>query len=367
MAADLRPLQRALKNLGFTSPLRTEDTRYVPRQDVLSRQLLNRLRSPTAPTLLLGGPAGCGKSTELIHLQSVLQQDFAVFLCPCDRDLDLYRLKEVTLYRYVLWRLLSLCQTNLAPGLQLTQEIIAEVQARTGIQELRMERPFMVFSTVPPEAGRDPDTLSQTLSRLLSEISGFKPVLLLLDGLEKVPVALFSEAVAPFARSPALLSCQTVLILPYWSLHGWESPVQWPNVEILAIPIVTEGTFVEDVIARRAGDVIDVLAMSYLTQYSGGVVRDGLQLAASAARFALDEGVAQVALNHAIAAVAEMRTSYKRIFSDDLMRARDFLTHVLRAGELPADPEWRTRMLASGAVLPDPRGTFFIHPVLAEF
>lgn len=364
MDVDLRPLQRALKELGFTSPLRTEDTRYVIRQDALGRQLLNRLRAPTAPTLLLGGPAGCGKSTELLHIQSELQQDFAVFLCPCDRDLDLYRLKEITLYRYVLWRVLSLCQSNLAPALQLTKEIIAEIHTRIGTQEMRMERPYLFFSTEPvPEAGRDPDALSQTLHRLLSEIGRFKPVLLLLDGLEKVPASTFSEAVAPFARSPALLSCQTMLVLPSWSLHGWESPAQWQNVEVVEIPIVTEGTFVRDVIVRRAGDILDAVALHHLNFSHGGVVRDGLQLAASAVRFALDEGVAKVTLSHAAKAVDEMRVTYKRIFSDDLDRARRFLNFVMINGELPPDPEWRTRMLASGAVLLKPGGTFFVHPV----
>jgi hypothetical protein len=62
-----------------------------------------------------------------------------------------------------------------------------------------------------------------------------------------------------------------------------------------------------------------------------------------------------------------MRATYKRIFSDDLARARAFLKHVMNSAELPADPEWRTRMLASGAVLPTRRGAFFVHPVLEEF
>ncbi|MDC0710412.1 AAA family ATPase [Stigmatella sp. ncwal1] len=367
MDADLRPLQRALKELGFTSPLRMEDARYVPRQDALGRQLLNRLRAPTAPTLLLGGPAGCGKSTELIHIQSELRQDFAVFLCPCDRDLDLYRLKEVTLYRYILWRVLSLCLSNLVPTLQLTKEIITEVHARIGTQEMRMERPYLFFSTEPvPEAGRDPDALSQTLHRLLSEIGRFRNVLLLLDGLEKVPASTFSEAVAPFARSPALRSCQTLLVLPYWSLHGWESPAQWQNVDVLEIPIVTSNTFVQDVTVRRTGDVLDPLALHRLGLFNGGVVRDGLQLAASAVRFALDEGVVRAGFAHADKAIDEMRVTYKRIFSDDLDRARRFLKHIIYHGELPADTEWRTRMLASGAVLPGPGGTFFVHPVLVE-
>jgi hypothetical protein len=162
-----------------------------------------------------------------------------------------------------------------------------------------------------------------------------------------------------------------MLVLPSWSLHGWESPAQWQNVEIAEIPVVTSGTFVRDVIVRRAGDVLEPMALQHLSSFHGGVVRDGLQLAASAVRFALDEGVAKVTLSHARRATEEMRVTYKRIFSDDLDRARRFLTSVLTRGELPADPEWRTRMLASGAVLPrsagDLGGDFFVHPVLEDF
>lgn len=366
MDADLRPLTRVLKRLGFTSPLGAEDDRYVPRRDKLGERLRNRLLAPTARMLLLAGPAGCGKSTELLHIQASLQPDYAVFLCPCDRDLDLYRLDEVALYRYVLWRVLFLCKNNLAPALSLTPEIVTEALRRVGTDEVRIERPSIFFATEPPEHERNLGALTDTLHRLFSEIErGLKRVLLLIDGLEKAPPEA-SKVLSAFARSPMLADCQTVMVIPSWALHGFESPRQWQEVDVLDVSMHSGVEFVREVLTRRVGSVFEQAAVDRIADKSGGAVRDGLQLASLAARSALDEDQPRVLTRHVDEAVDEMRSTYKQIFSDDLPRARQFLKHVMTTGELPPDPDWRTRMLATSAVLPSEKGRFFVHPLISD-
>lgn len=367
MDADLRPLTRVLKKLDFTSPLDAEDDRYVPRKDGLGERLINRLLAPTTRMLLLAGPAGCGKSTELLHIEKELWQEYTTCFCPCNKDLDLYRLDEATLYRYVLWRVLSTWQSELTEQFTLTPEIVVEAQRRIGTNEMRMQHPFFFFANQPPpEQGRDVGALVDTLHRLFSEIRRvFLPVLLLLDGLEKVPPE-SAKVLRDFARSPALADYQAVMTIPFWLLYGWESPRHWPDVEVLEVPIVSGIEFVQEVVARRVGTIFDKQALQALAHHSGGVVRDGLSLAAIAARAALDDREPKVSSAQVEKAIAQLRTSYKQAFSDDLPRARQFLSHIKQKGELPPDREWRTRMLASGAVVPGDRGSFFVHPLALE-
>lgn len=59
------PLERAIRELRFTMPLPEADARYVQWRDNLGQRLLNRVMIPSVARLLLAGPAGCGKSTEL--------------------------------------------------------------------------------------------------------------------------------------------------------------------------------------------------------------------------------------------------------------------------------------------------------------
>lgn len=42
--------------------------------------------TPISHRLLVAGPAGCGKTTELLQVAHLAHPNYAVFLCPCDRD-----------------------------------------------------------------------------------------------------------------------------------------------------------------------------------------------------------------------------------------------------------------------------------------
>jgi hypothetical protein len=84
MGVDIRPLHRALKALTFTTPLPEDDVSYVARPDELGQQILNRIMAPSARRLLVGGPVGCGKSTELLQIHKRAHPNYAVVLCPCE-------------------------------------------------------------------------------------------------------------------------------------------------------------------------------------------------------------------------------------------------------------------------------------------
>ncbi|HZH13651.1 MAG TPA: ATP-binding protein [Archangium sp.] len=369
MDVDLRPLQKALRELRFTTPLAQDDSRYVARTDDLRQKLLNRILAPTERILLIGGPAGCGKSTELLRLQHDAWERYTVYHCPCDRDLDLYRLTAGTLYRYVLWRLLYVSlKTPLSNVLTLTPEITQEAMDHLGLQDVVLDNPALFFSS--PQLWEEPQPstrLLDTLMRLLSEIErSFLPTLLLFDGFEKAPQEVFSNVIEDFIRSPVFTGSQSVFVLPQWTLYGWRSAQRWASVEVFQIPIIQDPYFIKEVIVQRTGEVISRSALDVLSAYSGGLLRDALQLATNACRAALDSRSSTVERNHAEFAAFEMRKSYRLLFSDNLDRAQDFLRVVLREQRLPPDPDMRDRMLSVNAVLPLSDDKFSLHPVLWE-
>ncbi len=367
MGFDIRPLQRALGALRFTTPLKEGDHSYVERPDGLGQQILDHIMVPSTHRLLLAGPAGCGKSTELLQLHRLAYPSYSVFVCPCDRDLDLYRFDPVVLARYLLWRMVFVATTTeLASCLTLSNEIQQEVLECLGTNTLALDNPRMFFSRLQDRADLSTDgaAVFATFSRLVAEIErAFLPALLLIDGLEKISPTAPSEALGSFIRSPTLDGCQSVIVVPSWTLYGWDSMEQYPDTEVLRIQVSSDPAFVRNVVALRAGDVFDPTALDAVAAFSGGVLRDGLQIASVACRHAMSErSAARVTTVHVDYARETLRQSFQTMISDEPAAVADFLKQVADTGQLPGNPALRNRLLGNGIVLPTSDGTFRVHP-----
>jgi hypothetical protein len=366
MTVNLRPIQKALSNLRYTVPLDEGDQQYVDRPDHLGQQILNRIMEPGTKRLVLAGPAGCGKSTELRQIHSLAYPNYVVVECSCDRDLDLYKLDEVVLFRYIMWRILQEVETDLSQQVNLTKGIIKDVQAQIGSALPKPDNARIFFA--------DPETrpliaLSRqhdTFSNLVSEIErSFLPVLLLADGLEKVPAHLTST-LRDFVRQPRLEHCQTVIVVPEWTLYGKDSMEFYPGVESYSVVVPVDAAFARSIVETRAGSVFTSRALDLIAEYGGGLPRDALQLAWRACRVAMDARSGKVDHIHVTRAVELMRQSYLTMLSDDSRRAQKFLGEVLTTKRLPSDPEMRDLLLGHGLVLRDDRG-HHVHPLLVEF
>jgi energy-coupling factor transporter ATP-binding protein EcfA2 len=370
VAFDIRPLQRAQGALRFTTPLKEGDPSYVERPDGLGQQILDHIMVPSTHRLLLAGPAGCGKSTELLQLHRLAYPNYSVFVCPCDRDLDLYRFDPLVLARYLLWRMvLVTTTTELASGVTLSAEIQQEVLKRLGTENVRLDNPRMFFSGLQDRAHllTDGAAVFATFSRLVAEIErAFLPALLLIDGLEKIPSTAPADALGAFIRSPALDGCQSVIVVPSWTLYGWDTMEQYPDTEVLRIPVASDAAFVRSVLTKRVGEVFEPAAMSSVVAYSGGVVRDGLQIASMACRHAMSERISsKVTLADVDHGRETLRQSFLTMISDDPNAVAAFLNTVKTNGTLPGNPPLRNRLLGNGIVLPNPDGTFRVHPCVA--
>lgn len=355
MAADLRPIQRALRGLRATVPLKEGEAEYVERPDALGQKVIDRVVNPITHRLLLAGPAGCGKTTELLHVVHLAHKDYTVFLCPCDRDIDLYRFDRTILARYLLWRIVFVTSRTPLP-FSLSPQIVRDAQRFIGTNDIELDNPRLFFSEVKspyPSA-----SIHGALQRLLAEVPN---PLLLIDGLEKIPTdaaALLRE----FVRSPELSACQAVVVVPNWALLGWDAVRTYDDVEVLEISVAAVPDFVRAVLVRRVGEVFAPTALDHAAAASGGVVRDGLQLAGIACRRAMDERSPTVEVSHMQSAVDAMRESFRSMISDDPWRVGNFLNEVRTHGKLPGEPGLRDRLLGNGIVLPNEDGSFRVHP-----
>jgi hypothetical protein len=355
MAVDIRPIQRALRALRATVPLKEGEADYVKRPDGLGQKILERIMNPISHRLLLAGPAGCGKTTELQQLFRLTHPNYAVFLCPCDRDLDLYRFNRALLVRYLLWRIVFVASQPQTP-IKLSQEIVRDVLQVIGTNDVRLDEPRLFFSEVKPPPSSS--SIHITLQRLLAEVDN---PLLLIDGLEKIPTDA-ADPLREFIRSPELNACQAVVIVPNWALLGWDGVRTYEDVEILEIAVPAVPDFVRAVLFRRVGEVFAPAALDLAAEWSGGVLRDGLQLAGLACRRAMDDRSPTVAPIHVQAAIHALRDAFRSMLSDDPVRVGQFLEEVRRSSRLPGNPVLRDRLLGNGIVLPNEDGSFRVHP-----
>lgn len=370
MRVPLRSLQRTLEALHYTTPLGEGDPGYVPRPDGLGQQILNRVMVPGTHRLLLGGPAGSGKSTELLQIHKLAYPSYTVVICPCDRELDLYKLDLVTLVRYLVWRILFIVTSELPEHITLTREIRRDALECIGASSIELSNPRMFFSgpgSKSPEI--PPGRIFDTFSRLVAEIErSFLPVLLLVDGLEKVPPHRRESTLGEFVRSPILDGCQAVIVVPLWALYGKDSMELYPSVEVLKVSVSYDVSFVRMILKKRAGAVFEEMALDNVAVFSGGLPRDGLQIAWQACRLAMDERTTdKVQFKHVSAAVRAMEQSFEAVLSDEPARARAFLENVKATGRLPGDPEMRDLLLGHGIILPTTNGHVRLHPIVESF
>lgn len=364
---DLRALQRAQNDLHYTTPLQADDDRYIVRRDGLGEQILSRILEPATRRLLLGGPAGCGKSTELIRLLAQAQPNYTAVLCPCDRDLDLFELDTVILVRYLLWRVLHVASERVK--LNLTPEIRRDALHCLGVDDPQLPNPRMFFAGPRRKHVEiDESFLFDTMSRLLSEIErSFRPVLLLIDGLEKVRPQARRHVLGEFIRAPLLDGCYTVMVVPLWTLYGRESLELYPDVEVLRVAVEHEDddiNFVREIVARRAKSILTADALDAIASYSGGIPRDGLQLASGSCQAAMRDRVSPVQREHVEVARERLRRHFQAVLSDDPQGAERFLDEVHRTGSFPANPELRDLMIAHNIILPNADGSFRVHPAI---
>jgi len=336
-------MQQAIRALRFTLPLEPDDPRYVARVDAFAARLRSHLTAPSASRVLIAGTPGCGKSTELARLPRVLDDGRRTLLLRADREIDLLRptMKDLDL------------------------ALLREAE-RIGLPLQRLASPGaipwkMVLGANQPNAD---EQRVDIVRRLFEEErrGSHGDLALFIDGLEKLSIERLDFLDEVLAR-PEFRSTQFFVVVPHWRLYGWSSLRAMDDVETIEVAVDAGSSFVAEVLQRRAGEVLDQTCVLAIASLCGGVVRDGLQIALNACRYAMERGAARVELVDMVRARVQMREFFEGLFSDQSTQVQEVLRHVGASGQFPDMPsDLRDRLLAAGAVLWSSDRRFVVHP-----
>jgi hypothetical protein len=280
---------------------------YVERPHPLARRLRDELEHSTSTRILLLGPSGVGKTTELIRFEQEISSTYKVLRPPIDTHLDLSIVSWHDLFVFsVLWE-------GMQMGLSQTKEIheladmLRSPEPRTAgfidggpppptpAQRFRNDhaRVQKTISTGPAQCW---DASASALTRI--EQTAGKPVVVLLDGMEKMGPDGAKQLYYHDGRYLRQLPCRIIVTAPLaMSFEPYFGDIEesfFMIERLRALPTV-EGQAGHDFfweLANRRGaeDVMSADVLSDAISWSGGLPRQFFYLLSTAATLALIEG-----------------------------------------------------------------------------
>jgi len=179
------------------APVRPGSNEYVKRPGGASEEITHWILAGRSP-VLLGGPAGVGKSTELAHAAKLLQPDRVACLIPLDRWENMRRIGPDELLQRIASRVAYVAKEML--NLSLSPELFEESQKK-------------------PSVHWSPPALVQLVLAEVARLSQQGRITLLLDGLEKVPEGAGSlELFDALAALPDYV--ELVAVIPWHAAFG---------------------------------------------------------------------------------------------------------------------------------------------------
>jgi hypothetical protein len=376
--------------LGPHRPLDPGSNRYVLPPHGAGEEIAARIAAGTK-VVLVGGPAGIGKSTELAHAATVLRDGDHRVAClvPVDLWENMRRLSPEQLLLRIAGRVAFVAAQNLK--LPIDPSLLNTLIEEGVLSETVLQREGVGLYQASPL------TLATEVLEQVARLSRQRRLTLLIDGMEKVPEGPGSlELFDALAQLPE--SVELVVVVPWHAAYGAHSETVVRTGEhwtILSPPQVEgdEGgparDFLREVVARRLGVDSALLHPEAITTrvvaktlkefdapsgfpslieraatQSGGIVRTFLQLIADAGTYARlrrnedwpnDDDLAD--------SVADLEDSFRRaLLPGDTERALAAEGTDGRELEL----ERRIRLLSRGVLLErrnDRRVVLEIHPL----
>ena len=276
---------------------------YVPRPNPFAPWLGKTLSRVESAKVLTMGQAGVGKSTELARLADSLSTSFTIVRPPLDQvlDLDLVGWHDILVFA-ALWYGKSSGASPYAfmsPLARLESELMSNLPRSaapklTGLQAFRND-PSFVHARI--EAGR-----AQFWDLCLAVFADLpKPVVLLLDGLEKLPPQATERLFLEQRRYITELPLRSVVTAPLaMSFLPYFGEVEADFLAVTRLRALSHRpgepgfSFLKQLAERRdALRVIDGYILDDMISWSGGLPRQLLQLLAASATQALTEGMSR--------------------------------------------------------------------------
>jgi hypothetical protein len=331
-------------------PLDPGDAAYVERPADGGRAIADLVLAGKS-TVLVAGPVGVGKSTELAAAAQRLRPNRLVCLAPLDRFENMRRITPDQALLRIAGRLADVASARrlgLSPSLR-----IALFRSGVVALDLAAEPPAPVFQGSPA-------MLARATVEEVARLSLQGRVAILIDGTEKVDTERAAELFDALATLPDELDL--IVVVPWSAAYGPRSPDVVRQGERLvplrALPLEgpagDEGRrFLREMLLRRIAPASLPPSFVRLTERaaerSGGIPRMFLQLLADAAMSArLRQHGPWPTAEDFKDAVADMRDSFRRILlpgDAEALRAVDGTD----GREMPLDR--KVRLLAHAALL----------------
>lgn len=269
-------------------PLSPGATEYVSRTGSAGEEIANWILADRSP-LLVGGPAGVGKSTELARAAELLQPDRVACLIQLDRFENMRHLTRDRMLLRIVQRLGYLAGEVL--HLPLSTRLLLALSAVGGL--FRGES--VTFDT-------SPSALTNAMVTEVMRLSKQHRLTLLIDGLEKVPPGEVSMEL--FDTLAAIHEdVELVIIIPWHAAFGPQAETVIRGgerfVAVRAVDVdgdiearATGRRFLRNVLLQRLGWTEDALddskrgLVEEAIRWSGGMPRTFLQLMADAGSYA---------------------------------------------------------------------------------
>lgn len=329
------------------------------------RQNLN-----TNEHILFVGYKGCGKSTELNHLQQDLENEFLVLNYSVQDELDPVHLNYIEIFIVTMERLFTVA---LEEKLKISKEYLKSIQLWIGtkeIEEIRekynlsaevevgsdttltipfLQKFFAKFKATAKSSRSLKETLKTNVEPKLSDLvehcntliqevyqglrkAGKKDLLLIIEDLDKVPIERAADLFYNYAQQLTQLRTNIIFTFPislYNSVkfntvkHHFSSIVELPMIKVLEKDGSenTEGmATMRALVAARLdiaanfehADLLDKLIL-----VSGGCIRDLFRLVQGAADAALDLGKTKINLDHCEQSILTLKREYNGNIADN--------------------------------------------------
>lgn len=371
------------KALAPHRPLDPGEAGYVAPPSGYAERVARFVATGTS-TVLVGGPVGVGKSTELAHIATLLQSSHVACLVQLDRVENIRRLTPDQLLLRLAGKLVALA----VGSLKLTvSPSLAEPLIEAGVLSRNFEH-GIGSGVISFHAS--PAALVRAALGEVSRRSSQGRVALIIDGLEKMPDSPQShEILATLGQLDDTVDL--VVVVPWFVAFGASDDTVRPGALFAPLPAPdVEGLqgapgrqFLADVLTQRLGLPREVLSSTEgeagmaspikpgralvleAVRWSGGLVRIFLQLMADAAQYAqIRRGAGWPDEQDLADAVADQRDSFRRAL---LPGDTEALCRVDGTDGREMELARKIRLLARGVILERHRGDRFVmdvHPLV---
>ncbi|MBM4035290.1 MAG: hypothetical protein FJ291_26395 [Planctomycetes bacterium] len=302
---------------------------FVDRKDGFRAELAVRLGQEGARVLCVG-QTGTGKTTELLKAAEELRWHYAVVTPPLDRGLDLSLLgwhdvmvfaciwaavqteavEESEAVRSLIGIIEGERTRRLADSVTLAEAAKLYVESAMTVRRLPEPNALQRFRNehqkIKERIAKGPAQVADLCRQAVAEIEGKtgKPLIVLLDGVEKVTMKVAKSLFYDEARLALDLPFRTAIVAPHGILHQDFSADlgDFFSAEPLIMRAVScqrdepEGRqFFRDMIACRGGmELVEPEALEVAIDSSGGIPRQFLTVISNAARLAIAQDAPKI-------------------------------------------------------------------------